>query len=73
MAGKKPAKRNVSNAKEVKKELPGKAVYYMGSKGSAGFTCPTCSRSLVKGIIYEMPEASYCCRGCIPKPQEVTV
>jgi hypothetical protein len=72
MAGKKPAKVNSSTKKEVV-TLPGKAVYYLGSKGTDGFTCPFCKRSLMKGIIYEHTDgSSYCCRGCIPKPQPVT-
>jgi hypothetical protein len=71
MAGKKPAKRNVSNVKEAKVELAGKAVYYMGLK-TAGFSCPTCSRSLKKGIIYEHTDGkSYCTRKCIPKAEVV--
>lgn len=67
MAGKKPAKRNVSNnVKEIKIELPGKAVMYMGMKG-VNFTCPTCNRGLVKGIIWEHNNSAYCTRTCIPK------
>lgn len=70
MAGKKPAKRNVSNVKEAKVELPGKAVYYIGSSKGVMFTCPACKRSLTKGIIYEHQGSSYCKRGCIPKQKE---
>lgn len=67
MAGKKPAKVNSSNKKE-KVELPGKAVKYMGSKNAKSFDCPTCNRSLIKGIIYEHTDSnSYCSRVCIPK------
>lgn len=72
MAGKKPAKVNAANKKEVV-TLPGKAIYYMGAKNTNGFTCPTCKRSLLKGIIYEYTDGnSYCSRKCIPK-QEATV
>lgn len=71
MAGKKPAKVNSSNKKETV-VLPGKATYYMGTPGKE-FVCPTCSRSLVKGIIYEDNSAMYCRRGCIPKPEVATV
>lgn len=67
MAGKKPAKRNVSNLKEAKVELPGKAVMYMSSKGAQKFECPSCKRTLGKGIIYEYESSAYCSRGCIPK------
>lgn len=70
MAGKKPAKRNVTNTKEVKVELPGKAVMFYGLL-TKGFTCPTCERTLIKGIIYEHNGSSYCNRGCIPKPEAV--
>jgi hypothetical protein len=70
MAGKKPAKVNSSNKKE-KVELPGKAVKYMGSKDSQAFSCPTCKRELIKGIIYEHKSSAYCTRGCIPKEQEM--
>jgi hypothetical protein len=71
MAGKKPAKKNISNSqKEIKIELPGKAIKYMGMKG-VNFTCPTCNRSLVKGIIWEHEGSAYCQRGCIPKKQEL--
>lgn len=69
MAGKKPAKVNASNKKEVV-ILPGKAVYYMGSKNAKAFTCPTCSRNLLKGIIYEHQSSAYCSRGCLPKETE---
>lgn len=68
MAGKKPAKVNSSNKKEVV-VLPGKAILYFGSKDAKPFCCPTCNRSLIKGIIYENTDGkSYCKRGCIPAP-----
>lgn len=70
MAGKKPAKRNITNIKEVKKELPGKAVMYYGSLANE-FVCPTCSKTLNKGIIYEHNSSAYCCRTCIPAPEMV--
>lgn len=73
MAGKKPAKRNVSNnQKEAKIELPGKAIKYFGMKG-VYFTCPSCNRSLVKGIIWEYEGSAYCKRACIPKKVEIAV
>lgn len=68
MASKKPAKRNVSNAKEVKKELPGKSIYYMGLK-TAGFFCPTCNRNFKKGMIFEYENSTYCSRKCFPKKE----
>ena len=69
MAGKKPAKKNVSNTvKEIKIELPGKAVKYIGMKGT-NFECPTCKRTLVKGIIWEYNNSNYCTRTCIPKKE----
>lgn len=71
MAGKKPAKVNSSNKKETVIVL-GKAVLYKGSKDAKGFECPTCKRSLIKGIIYEHTDANaYCSRRCIPKVEAV--
>ena len=70
MAAKKPAKRNIANVKEVKKDLPGKAVMYYGLL-TKGFTCPSCNRTLIKGIIYEHDGGSYCTRSCIPAPEVV--
>lgn len=70
MAGKKPAKRNVTTVKEVKKELLGKAVLYYGVEGKE-FNCPTCKKSLIKGIIYEHGTDSFCSRMCIPKEEKV--
>lgn len=70
MAGKKPAKRNVTTVKEVKKELLGKAVMYYGLL-TKGFTCPSCNRTLIKGIIYEHNGGSYCTRTCIPAAEVV--
>lgn len=73
MAGKKPAKRNITNnQKEIKVELPGKALKYIGTKDTP-FVCPTCSKSLVRGIIWEDSASAYCSRVCIPKKQEVTI
>jgi hypothetical protein len=73
MAGKKPAKRNVSNnQKEVKKELAGKAILYKGYKGHE-FSCPSCTRRLVKGIVWEDSGSLYCSRLCIPKQNEAAV
>jgi len=66
MAGKKPAKRNVSNAKEVKIELPGKPIKVMGFLGTS-FSCIKCSRTLSSGIMYEHNDGKlYCSRKCIP-------
>ncbi len=69
MAAKKPAKRNITNTVVKEKTLLGKAVKYFGSKTAMPFTCPTCFRTLIKGIIYEELNTSYCSRTCIPKPQ----
>jgi len=71
MAGKKPAKRNVSSSvKEIKIELPGKAVKYVGMKG-VNFECPTCKRTLIKGIIWEHNNSAYCTRNCIKVTDKV--
>ncbi len=71
MAGKKPAKRNVSTpVKEAVKQLPGKAVLYIGSSLKL-FKCPTCSRELKKGMVWEEGSVAYCTRTCIPKAEVV--
>jgi hypothetical protein len=70
MAAKKPAKKNITSVKEVKKELPGKAIMYFGVPERA-FVCPSCNKTLIKGIIYEHNSSSYCTRGCIPAPEAV--
>jgi hypothetical protein len=46
------------------KELLGKPVKFIGILG-VEFTCPTCSRTLKKGIIYDHSGALYCSRNCI--------
>ena len=69
MATKKPAKRNITNTQEKKKELPGKAIMYYGV-AERGFTCPSCGKTIIKGMIYEEGTSQYCCRGCIPKKEE---
>jgi hypothetical protein len=69
MAGKKPAKVN-SSSKREKVELPGKAVLYFGVRGRE-FECPTCKRTLIKGIIYEQDQKAYCKRGCLPVIEKV--
>lgn len=72
MAGKKPAKVNASNKKQAV-VLPGKAVLYFGSKDAEPFVCPTCKRSLIKGIIYENTDSkNYCSRVCLPKLEVAT-
>jgi hypothetical protein len=65
MASKKPAKKPLSDSGNSKnKELLGKAIYYMGLK-TDGFTCPACSKKVIKGIIYEHNNAMHCSRKCI--------
>lgn len=46
------------------KELPGKAVKYIGVLGKT-FVCPTCARSGSRMMIWEHNGKSYCSRGCI--------
>ena len=65
MASKKPAKVNAGTQREKGKVLPGKAVMYFGSKNALPFTCPTCLRQLIKGIIYEENNSAFCSRTCI--------
>lgn len=67
MASKKPAKPIAGQSRDESKLLPGKAVKYFGAANAAPFVCPTCSRSLVKGIVYEVGADMYCNRVCIPK------
>lgn len=67
MAGKKPAKTMAGQGKDNNNTLAGKAVMYFGSKNAEPFTCPTCNRSLIRGIIYEENNNSYCSRNCIQK------
>jgi hypothetical protein len=67
MASKKPAKPIAGQSRDTGKQLAGKAVKYYGSKGAAPFVCSTCSKELIKGIIYEENSSSYCSRVCIPK------
>lgn len=66
MAGKKPAKKNVSNTPvaTLKVQQPGKPVLYVGLKG-VSFTCPTCNRNLQRGIVYEYNNENFCSRSCI--------
>jgi len=65
MAGKKPAKRNVTNTTVVPKaEVVGKAVLYYGISGGK-FKCPTCEREFQKGMTYEHNNMQYCSRRCI--------
>jgi hypothetical protein len=67
MAAKKPAKKNITNSVVKEKALPGKMVKYHGSKGAKPFICPTCHKSLIKGILFEDNSIMYCSRTCIPK------
>lgn len=66
MAGKKPAKKNVSNTPVAtqKVEEKGKAVLFYGISGIR-FHCPTCDREFIKGMIYEYNNERYCSRRCI--------
>ena len=68
MAAKKPAKTNFSNQKAKEPELKGKAVMYQSPVRTDNlFVCPTCNRSLSKGIVYEHSNKMFCRRSCIPK------
>lgn len=64
MAGKKPAKRNVTNTTVQVIEAPGKVVRYFGCREKP-FCCPTCDNKFIKGIIYEHGNKQYCSRRCI--------
>ena len=67
MASKKPAKPIAGQNRDKGPQLPGKAVKYFGAANAAPFVCPTCNRSLTKGIVYEVGTNMYCNRVCIPK------
>ena len=67
MAAKKSAKNNMGNTVIKEKALPGKMVKYFGSKNAPPFICPTCNKSLIKGMILEDNSKLYCSRTCIPK------
>lgn len=66
MASKKPAKPIAGQSRDKGPRLPGKAVKYFGVTNEVVFVCPTCNRTLSKGIIYEVGTELYCKRGCIP-------
>lgn len=52
-------------AKNKEPQQPGKAVKYMAAtKDSPKFECPTCKRTLSKGIIYEYENSTFCSRRC---------
>lgn len=63
----KPSKnQRVAYDRSPKKELPGKAVLYVGTYGTAK-KCPTCNKSVTRAIMWEDGDAMYCSRVCIPK------
>jgi len=67
----KPSKnQRVSAEKVVKKDLPGKAVLYVGSYGTSA-ECPTCKVRITRAIMWEDGSSMYCSRSCIPKKEEV--
>lgn len=66
----KPSKnQRVAADRVVKKELPGKAVLYVGSYGTSS-DCPTCGKSVTRAIMWEENSTMYCSRVCIPKKQD---
>lgn len=63
----KPSKnQRVASDRPVIKELPGKAVMYIGSGGTK-MQCPTCQTGVTRAIVWEDAGKMYCSRGCIPK------
>jgi hypothetical protein len=62
MASKKPAK--IASYEKVANTLIGSAVLYFGIM-DRHFTCPSCNRSLSKGIIYEKDKNQACSRRCL--------
>lgn len=67
MAAKKPAKTNFSNQKTKEAQLPGSAIMFMAMDQNQKFQCPTCKRTLMRGIVYDYQGTMFCKRNCIPK------
>ena len=62
----KPSKnQRVSQDRPVQKNLPGKAVMYMGSYGTSA-ECPRCKKKVTRAIMWEDSNTLYCTRACIP-------
>lgn len=59
---KKPAKMAIDTKSQ--KVLLGKAVMYIGILGTA-FSCPICSREIIRGILYEDNSVTFCSRRCL--------
>ena len=59
---KKPAKMAIDT--KAQKVLLGKPVKYIGILGTA-FSCPICSREVIRGILYEDNSMTFCSRGCV--------
>lgn len=65
----KPSKnQRVSADRPVKKDLPGKAILYIGAYGTSK-QCPTCGKSVSRAIMWEDGSDMYCSRVCIPKKE----
>lgn len=62
MAGKKPAK--VAFSERVKTVPVGSAALWI-SNGGSPYVCPSCSRQMKKGIIYEDKGRNACSRECL--------
>jgi hypothetical protein len=64
MAGKKPAKKNITNTSVQVVEPLGKVIKYYGCPEKP-FCCPSCGNKFIKGMMYEYENKKYCSRRCI--------
>jgi hypothetical protein len=65
MAGKKPAKRNVTNATApVVKKNEGELVLFVGLTPKVKATCPTCGKKVGKGMMRVYASELYCSKSC---------
>lgn len=66
MAGKKPAKRNMSTpAAPVKAIDEGINILYIGAGKGVLIKCPRCGRETSKGIVREYKSTLYCSVSCV--------
>ena len=66
----KPSKnRTVTLDTPAAKNLPGKAVLYIGLAGES-MSCPSCGKKVTKAIVWDYEGKNYCSRGCISNKQD---
>ena len=65
---KKPAKRNVTNTQvPVAKKNEGEPVLFIGLTPKAKATCPSCKKSVGKGMMRLYSNELYCSKSCAVK------